>query len=72
MVGPCFVMQYLVSLVVLQKRERLLKFSCLPVTVLWLYLMVSQVRLKCVNVVFSGYTHILSESLSTVERTLRF
>ena len=65
MVGPYFVVQYIVSFPVLQSsrwgRERwLLYFNCFLmscVSILWLLLTVLGVRLQCVIVVFPGLIH---------------
>ena len=68
--GPCIIMQFLLSFLVLQfillrKRELVasLKINSLPdvlwlVSVLWLFLTVPWVGLQCVIVVFPGDTHL--------------
>ena len=65
MVGPCFVVHYLVSsfaIISLGKKEYcLLCFNCLlihlTVNVLYLFLTVLWVGLQCVIVAFPSHTH---------------
>ena len=65
--GPCFVMQNVLSVLVLQsswwgRESWLLYFNCLPdvaLSVLWLFLTVPWVGLQCVIVVFPDHTHLL-------------
>ena len=64
MFGPCFALQYFVSLLVLKSsccgRETWLLYFCLgTVIVMWLFLTVPWRGLQCVIVVFPGRTHTL-------------
>ena len=64
MFSSCFVMQYLMSYLVLQSSHRgrdswLLYFNCVAVSVVCLFPTVPLVGLQCVIVAFPGHTHTL-------------
>ena len=72
MFGPCFVLLYLVSFLVLQSylygRERwLLYFNCLPGALYSVFfVMVPWVGLQCVIMEFPDHTHLLFLKISSV------